>query len=202
MTTAAPPSLESGDRLTRAEFHRRYCARRDIKKAELVEGVVYVGGRVKLAHGAAHAELVALVGSYALRRPTDAIASTSATVILDGSTELQPDVVLLRIGGSAKVNENDYIEGPPELVAEVAASSASYDLHDKKNAYRRAGVREYLVWRVDDQAIDWFLLEDDDYRLVAPDEDGIIESATFPGLRLASAELLAGDPAGALAEIR
>ena len=28
--------LESGDRLTREEFHHRYCARPDIKKAELI----------------------------------------------------------------------------------------------------------------------------------------------------------------------
>lgn len=35
-------SLESGDRLSRAEFHRRSCLRPDMKKAELIGGVVYV----------------------------------------------------------------------------------------------------------------------------------------------------------------
>ena len=33
------PPLESGDHLTRHEFERRYQARPDIKKAELIEGV-------------------------------------------------------------------------------------------------------------------------------------------------------------------
>jgi len=40
--TKTTVSLESGDHLTHEEFHRRYLERPDIKKAELVEGVVYV----------------------------------------------------------------------------------------------------------------------------------------------------------------
>ena len=46
------PVIESGDRLTRAEFHRRYDAREDIKKAELVEGVVDVGSPVDMSDSA------------------------------------------------------------------------------------------------------------------------------------------------------
>jgi hypothetical protein len=35
------PYLESGDRLTRQEFERRYTAMPNLKKAELIEGIVY-----------------------------------------------------------------------------------------------------------------------------------------------------------------
>lgn len=34
--------LENGDRLTRSEFERRYHAMSSVKKAELIEGMVYM----------------------------------------------------------------------------------------------------------------------------------------------------------------
>ena len=91
------------------------------------------------------------------------------------------------------MSDDDYVEGAPELVAEIAASSASYDLHDKLHAYRRNGVREYLVWRTLDRAFDWFELVDGVYRLRQPDASGVVNSAVFPGLRLAVDALLRGD---------
>ena len=46
------PPLENGDRLTQYEFERRYQAMIQIKKAELIEGVVYVASPVRMAnHG-------------------------------------------------------------------------------------------------------------------------------------------------------
>jgi len=41
--------------------------------------------------------------------------------------------------------------GTPELLVEVAASSASYDLHDKLTSLPAHGVQEYIVWRVYDR---------------------------------------------------
>lgn len=52
------------------------------------------------------------------------------------------------------------MEGAPELVAEIAASSAAIDLGDKKRAYRRNGIQERIVWQVFDQKVDWFSLEE------------------------------------------
>ena len=190
--------LESGDRLTQAEFHRRYCARSDIKKAELVEGVVYVASPVRFrAHAEPHHRIVMWLGTYAERHPGIEMGD-NATVKLDDNNEVQPDGVLFREEpGGPHLTEDDYIEGAPQLVVEVAASSASYDLHDKKEAYRRNGVREYVVWRVLDRMIDWFRLKDGEYVWVEP-IDGVIESQEFPGLRLDVARMVAGDLAGVL----
>ena len=47
-----------------------------------------------------------------------------------------------------RVNDDGYLAGPPELIVEVAASSASIDLRDKRQACCLNGVREYLVWLV------------------------------------------------------
>lgn len=129
----------------------------------------------------------------------------SATVRLDLDNEPQPDA-LLRLepaaGGHSRVNEDDYIEGAPELIVEIAASSASYDLHEKLRVYRRNGVQEYVVWRVYDKQVDWFRLVNEDYVSLAPDASGVIHSQVFPGLRLAVSALLAGDLAAVLAELQ
>ena len=192
MTTQAPPvPLESGDHLTRQEFHRRYCARPDIKKAELVEGVVFVASPVRLGlHGEPHAAIMGWLFAYVATHP-DVRIGDNATVLLEGENEVQPDAFLLR--SQAHENEQGYVEGAPELVVEIAASSASYDLFEKKRVYLRSGVREYIVWQTDDKRLDWFRLTDGNYVEVQPGTDGVIESASFPGLRLNVPALLRGD---------
>ena len=196
------PALENGDRLSRCEFERRYAARPDLKKAQLIEGVVYMPSPVSTVHAGPHAMIQTILLVYAASTP-GIRGYDNATVRLDLDNEPQPDV-LLRIeaeaGGRSRVSDDDYIEGAPELVVEVAASSASIDLHDKLRAYRRNGVQEYVVWRTHEGRIDWFELAEDEYRILAPDDAGVVRSRVFPGLRLAADALLAGDLATALAE--
>jgi Uma2 family endonuclease len=192
--------LESGDHLTREELHRRYCARPDMKKAELVEGVVYVASPVRAdlhaePHGAIAGWLYAYAAMHAEVQPL-----VDATVLLGDESEVQPDACLwYDEPGGPGMTEGHYLEGAPQLVVEVAASSASYDLHDK--AYRRNGVREYVVWRVLNRTIDWFELRDGAYIPREPDQDGIVESALFPGPRLHVRSMLDGDRAGVLAAV-
>jgi Uma2 family endonuclease len=194
--------LESGDRLPQEEFHRRYSLRPDIKKAELIGGIVYVASPARWdKHGKHQSLAVMWLRAYAADRP-DLGVGDADTVFLTGGDEVQPDAFLFRLSGpdaGARVTASGYIEGAPELVVEVAASSVSYDLHDKLEAYRRAGVLEYIVWRVLDSAIDWFRLRDGIYTRVEPDADGSIESVIFPGLRLDVPAMLAGQTRGVLA---
>ena len=196
-------TLESGDHVSRRVFHARYCAHPEIKKAELVEGVVIVASPVRSdLHAEPHGKIVGWLISYQAR-VKDVRVSDNATVILDSDNELQPDACISCEGpGGPRLSEDHYIEGAPQLVVEIAASSVSYDLHEKYRVYRRNGVREYLVWRVEDRAIDWFRLNEGEYERVAPDATGVIESSTFPGLRLHVEKLLANDLAGVLAELR
>ena len=118
------------------------------------------------------------------------------TVRLDLDNEPQPDAVLLineNCGGQARLSEDDYVEGAPELVVEIAASSVAIDLHDKKRAYRRNGVQEYIVWQVCEQRLDWFYLQQGEYVSLPVDEEGVIQSRVFPGFWLAAGDLLAGN---------
>jgi Uma2 family endonuclease len=194
--------LENGDRLSRSEFERRYQAMPQVKKAELVEGVVYMAAALRIkSHGQPHGDLVTWLGTYKAFTPR-VVLGVEPTVRLDLENEPQPDAVLLVPGRQATIAEDDYIEGAPELVVEVAASSVAIDLHDKKRAYRRNGVQEYIVWRTLDGAIDWFVLKNDDYVLQQPDEQGILRSGVFPGLWLAVPALLSGDMTTVLATLQ
>jgi len=212
-TTAKPqvarqsgvPPLENGDRLTRDEFERRYEAMPHLKKAELIEGVVYVPSPVRHRHhGAPHAHLISWLGQYAAGTPGVEVSDNS-TVRLDLDNEPQPDALLVidpARGGQARLSSDDYIEGSPELVAEVASSSVSYDLHAKLHVYRRNGVREYLVWRVLEQAIDWFVLRAGQYERLSMDANRLLRSEVFPGLWLDPAALVRGDLRTVLAMVQ
>jgi Uma2 family endonuclease len=200
------PPLESGDRLTRYEFERRYNGMLQLRKAELIEGVVYYMAaalRFK-SHAEPHSNLLIWLGNYKVSTAGVAIG-IEPTIRLDLDNEPQPDAVLLieaAAGGRSRLSDDDYVEGAPELVAEIAASSAAIDLGDKKRAYRRNGIQEYIVWQVFDQKLDWFYLQDGEYLSLPVDADGIIRSRVFPGLWLAVDHLLSGNMTQVLAVVQ
>ena len=199
------PPLENGDLLSRAEFEKRYTAMPQIKKAELIEGIVYMASPLRFEpHAEPHANLLIWLGNYKIATPGVRLGD-NATVRLDLDNEPQPDAVLLidsHYGGQSHLDNEGYIAGAPEFVAEIAASTASIDLRDKKRVYRRNGVREYLVWQVMAQRLDWFTRQGEDYISLTPDSEGIIHSQIFPGLRLAVSALLAGDMVKVLATLQ
>ena len=206
MTLSPPqtlPPLESGDKLTRSEFERRYAAMPQVKKAELIEGITYMASPLRAkAHGEPHARVMAWLGLYWASTPGLQLLD-NATVRLDANNEAQPDALLrLETGGQSSISEDDYIEGAPELIVEIAASSASIDLNQKLNVYRRNQVREYLVWRVYDVAFDWFYLQDGEYMPLTVNESGLLRSTIFPGLCLNPSALLAGDLGTVLAALQ
>ncbi|MBD1213771.1 MAG: Uma2 family endonuclease [Dolichospermum circinale Clear-D4] len=188
------PPLENGDKLTRYEFERRYHAMSNLKKAELIEGVVYVASPLRIkSHGEPHAYIMTWLGVYKAATPGIGFAD-NATVLIDTDNEPQPDALLrIETGGQSRINKDDYVEGAPELIVEIAASSASYDLHEKLKVYRRNQVQEYLIWRVYDYQFDWFRLQKGEYIQLQPNADNIICSQVFPGLWLDKMALLGGD---------
>jgi Uma2 family endonuclease len=196
LPTSQFPRLETGDHLSRDEFERRYETMHDVKKAELIEGVVFVDGPVRFrAHGAPHADLGGSMGYYTAFTP-NVRGGIRASVRLDLKNEFQPDVLFMldpKCGGQARISVDDLIEGAPELVAEVCSSSVSMELHTKKKVYLRTGVREYLVWRTLDEELDWFVNRGGEFVQLVPDESGIIRSEVFPGLWLDRAALIRDD---------
>ena len=194
----ATPPLQNGDRLTRVEFERRYAAMPDLHNAQLIEGVVYMPSPVSYRHhGAPHFDLITWLGLYRIATP-GVEGGDNATLRLDLANAPQPDAFLIVLpshGGQARIDADDYIVGAPELVAEVSATTVSIDLHAKLDAYRRNGVREYVVWRVFDRTIDWFVLREGRYDPLAPAADRSYHSEACPGLWLDPAALIGGDMA-------
>ena len=201
--TVPPPPLKHGEKLTRDEFERRYEAMPHLKKAELIEGVVYMPSPVRTdIHSDPHARIMTWLGVY-WTATLGVQCADNATVHLDPNNETQPDA-LLRIdeGGTSLLNDKGYIEGAPELIVEIAGTSADYDLHEKLEAYLRNEVAEYIVWRTQEGRLDWFRLVNGEYVPMVPDADGLIESQIFPGLRLAVNALIGGDLATVLSELQ
>jgi len=199
-SSSRPLPLENGENMHSREFLRRYEGMPQVKKAELIEGVVYMGSPVSVRHAKPDGMIQAWLGTYASRHP-DTEVLANATVILDAENTVQPDALLRRLpdhGGLTRVNEDGYLAGPPELIVEVASSSAAIDMRDKRRAYCRNRVQEYLVSLVAEGRLEWFNLEDDEYRPQHPDAHGLLHSRTFPGLRLPVGALLAGDTARVL----
>lgn len=192
--------LENGDRLSRQEFEQRYQAMSKLKKAELIEARVYMASPVRIIHGQPHAYVMTCLGVYCAATPKTQIADNT-TVRLDLDNEPQPDALLRIEGGQSVIDLENYIQGAPELIVEIAASSAAYDLQEKFQVYRRNGVQEYIVWQVSEQIIDWFRLRDGKYIKLQAKEN-LIKSEVFPGLWLNTDALLQGNLAQVLASLQ
>ena len=199
------PPLQAGDHLSRPEFERRYQAHPEIKKAELIEGIVFMPSPVRFEnHARLNSDIVTWLGTYRAHTPGTTVGD-NATVILDFENEVQPDAFLRldkALGGSSSINADDYIQGPPELIVEIVASSAAYDMHVKRRVYARSGAREYVVAQAYEQRLDWFILREGVYQTLAADERAVIRSEVFPGLWLPTEAFWSGDLAQMLATLQ
>ena len=199
------PLLRDGDRLTADEFLRRYERMPNVKKAELVEGIVLMASPVSRTHAKQHTRIGYWLTTYQLA--TEGVESLdNATVLLDKDNTFQPDVTLATLpecGGRTKIDPTTYLDGGPELVAEVAVSTTRPDAGRKRRVYERLGAVEYILWRVYDEAIDWWTLRDGQYVAVEPDPaDGLLKSVVYPGLWLDKAAMLHGDMPAVLAALQ
>jgi Uma2 family endonuclease len=179
--------------MTREEFHRRYEQCPKHLKAELIEGVVYVSSPLGLPHGTHQPELSGVLWIYKGATPGVEVMD-NVTTILGPENELQPDLALRILpewGGRSRTTAESYVEGAPELVAEVAHSSRNIDLHQKRDAYQQAGVLEYVVWSIEEPELHWF-----DFRTGQPlraNRQGVYRSRVFAGLWIHREALLTRD---------
>ena len=199
------PLLENGDTLDTREFLRRFERMPDVKKAELINGVVYMASPVRLLHALPHSDVGIWLGIYRVNTP-GVLSPDNVTFRLTKKNAVQPDMMLCtesKRGGKSQASKKDYVIGSPELAAEVAASSVGLDAGPKREIYRKHGVAEYVLWRVEDEAIDWWTLRDGDYHAVEPDAaDGLLKSVVYPGLWLDKPAMLRGDMPAVLATLQ
>jgi Uma2 family endonuclease len=188
-----PLRLCNGDRMKQPEFHRRYKTYPDDVKFELIGGTVFMASPLRWPHGKYNVKLSFALELYSTATP-GVEAGDNATIILGEEHEPQPDLALRLLpeyGGQSRENAEEYIEGPPELLAEIAYSSWAIDMNQKREAYQQTGVLEYLVLLVEEQELHWFDFQRG--RLIRPNREGISRSRVFPGLWIDGAALLARD---------
>jgi Uma2 family endonuclease len=190
--------LENGERMTRAEFHAAYEQMPEDFKAELIEGIVYLGSRRRRSHGVTHVFLSTILMTYHGKTP-GVEPGNHCSLLLGDDSEPQPDLylrVLPEFGGQTRTTPDDYVEGGPELLIEIAISSRSLDLHAKKRMYQKSGVKEYLVAVPLQEKLFWFDLEQN---LGLEPVDGMVKSRQFPGLWFDPAAIWRQDHAAAMA---
>lgn len=193
-TQPPPPPLEAGDHLDQKTFHERYEAMPEDFRAELVGGIVFVSSPLKRPHGRTHILMSRWLDTFEEATP-GVEALDNATTLLDPEAEPQPDLCLLiaapRHGQTRE--EDQYVVGAPEFIAEVASSTESLALHRKRDDYERAGVKEYLVVLLRQQRVAWFVQRNGRFEELPPGGDGVYRSEVFPGLWLDAAALLGHD---------
>lgn len=184
------PLLCNGDRMKQPEFHRRYLTYPDNVKFELIGGIVYMASPARWPHGNYSHELSLIFGLY--RSATPGVeAGDNATVILGEESEPQPDLALRLLpeyGGQSRLDEDEYVRGAPELLAEIAYSSRAIDLNQKRVDYEQAGIQEYLVLSIEDQELYWFHFPS--AKRIQPNRQGVSRSLVFPGLWIENKALL------------
>jgi len=197
------PPLVAGDYLTRDEFLRRWEAMPELKRAELIQGVVYMPSPLGFEHGDTDHHVGTWIGVYEASTP-GCRGSANATWIMGRKNVPQPDKslrILPEYGGISHI-EGLYIAGPAEFLAETCLSSTAYDLHQKLKVYEKKGVNEYLAVLIQEQEVRWHRLVDGAFQIMPPSADGIYRSHVFPGLWLDPAALLAGNLTRVLAVLQ
>jgi Uma2 family endonuclease len=191
--------LERGDFLSRDEFLRRWEAAPLVKRAELIQGVVYMPSPLSRRHGARDNDVAAWLGVYRAATP-GCEALNYATWLMGDDDAPQPDGALriLPEYGGQSWTQGRYAAGAPEFAAEVCVSSTSYDLHQKLEVYQEAGVQEYLAVLMRERDVRWHRLTEGRFEVVPLPADGVYRSAVFPGLWLDAPALLNGDLARVL----
>ncbi len=199
---AYTPPLESGDVLDGDEYWRRYCHLPDKVKAERINRKVYLmmTSLRAVQHGNPHALLSGWLFTYAMQDPA-LVLSDNATIRLNADNDPQPDLCLLRVEGQAQFDDEGYIVGPPEMIVEIAGSSASYDFGEKRDVYEAAGVGEYLVFETIEGRLEWWRSVDGRFTAIQS-ENGIYKSSLFPGLWLDIDALRSGDASRMIQTLR
>jgi hypothetical protein len=192
LESQAPP-LTAGAKMTLDEFLQVWELHPEIKRAELLGGIVYMPSLVAADHVFAEDDLGGWLFTYRVATPGTDSGSNATAVMGDECPQPDRHLRILQACGGKSWIEEKYLHGAPELMAEVCASSKTYDLHQKYEVYEAAGVQEYVTVLVYEQEVRWHVLADGRYQRMPPDADGVLRSRSFPGLWLDPQALLNRD---------
>lgn len=138
MTTA----VETRYRFTVEEYHKLGEAGifTEDDRVELLNGDIIIMAPIGIRHIQAVRRLIRVMEQ---RFHDQCIVDCQNPFILDGVSEPQPDILLLRL--DALESEELPAPGDIHLIVEVAESSLGYDRSTKHKAYAAAGIGEFWI---------------------------------------------------------
>ncbi|RKX74906.1 MAG: Uma2 family endonuclease [Spirochaetes bacterium] len=88
-------------------------------------------------------------------------------VYLSDENVFQPDLIFIAKGREDLLSDKGYIEGAPDLVAEILSpSTLTLDAIEKKEAYEKYGVKEYWIMDGESQTIYVYAMKKTGFELV------------------------------------
>ena len=188
MTTLAvtTPQPRAGMRLSAAQF-MDLPDLDDKRKMELDDGVLYIMPRPSPDHQFVQAELIRRFGDYRDRQPEPSIEVYQDIILAlrPGQALLSPDLVIILPGPQAAVVTATMVTGVPDIVVEILSSDRNRDLVHKRRLYAQAGVREYWIWDLSNDAVTQLELRNDGYveRAILSVAD-VLTTPLLPGLAI------------------
>lgn len=187
------PLLYDGLRLDRVTFHRLYEASPELKRVQLIEGIVHMPSPMRFVqHANPQTCINGWLFCYVTQTP-GVNTGGSATLKIDDENEFEPDGMLFYDNGQLIIADDGYLEGVPELAVEVTASTFTIDSKEKFRVYEKHGVKEYLLWNTEAGTITWYARHKDKFVPMKSNRAGILKSKIFPGLWLEVAAMREGD---------
>jgi len=162
----------------------------DGKQYELIHGEARLTPAPSTKHQVILENLSYSLGAFTRQKKWGQIAYAPLDVRLGDDLALQPDLIYVS-QERAKIIQEDFIAGPPDLVVEIlSTSTAAHDRATKLPIYAAAGVSEF--WLIDPLAktVEVLKLQGEKYlvdAILAGDQT--LTSGLFPGWQLPLSEL-------------
>lgn len=136
----------------------------DEKKADFINGQIYLHMAASFFHELLVSQLIAFLGAHALKHNLGHIIGSRLAVCLEADFHPEPDIVFIATDNPGKRNSRGF-DGVPDMIAEVfSPSTKRTDLDKKRPFYQQHGVPE--IYFIDTEKREFIvdLKTDDGYR--------------------------------------
>lgn len=175
--------LESEQKMTWDEFHYAEFDDHDLFIYELLNGKLVRRTAPSVKHQDVVNNLSFLFNLHNKDKQFGRIYPAPIDVYFDGSNGVQPDLSFIKKDRLFIIENEDYINGAPDLIVEVISpGSIRRDRIDKKELYQRFAVKEF--WLIDPQnkTVEIYIFENDNYRLHEfQEQEGKVTSIVLEG---------------------
>ncbi len=157
----------------------------DNNRYEIFHGELRIVPALLPDHQGVSMNLGALLWSWVKRKRLGRVFNAPTDVIFDDDEIFQPDIIFIRNENKSIIGRNA-IQGTPDLIVEIISPSSSfYDTVEKKEIYRKYGVKEYWLVFPDEKAIEILTLEKGSYsEFCRSKKEGIMKSRIIEGLEI------------------